>query len=97
MKNLILDSIKDYCNDNFNWFDNFIRCKDFEVYKEGKLKALINFEVEVEVYHKPSYGTYNDPPESGECDFSLYEIEVLEAKNKEKVQSELDIFKGKVL
>ncbi len=97
MRNLILDSIKDYCDSNFNWFDNFIRCKDFEIYKDKKLKAIINFEVEVEVYHKPSYGNYNDPPERGECDFQLYEIEVLQAKNKEKLQSELNNLKGKVL
>ena len=107
MKRLILDSIRDYCNENFNWFDNYIDCKELEIYgNDFNIIAIIDFEVEVEVYRKPSYGSYNDPPERGECDFILYEIHVQEVYNskgkllpnyKEKIQIELENLKNKML
>jgi hypothetical protein len=107
MKQLILDSIKDYCNENYNWFDNYIDCKELEIYgNDFNIIAIIDFEVEVEVYHKPSTGNYFDPPERGECDFIIDEITVQEVYNskgkllpnyKEKLQSELENLKGKIL
>ena len=97
MKNLILDTIYEYCNENVNWDDRFIRQEEFEVYENKVLKAVINFEVEVLVNCYPVSGDYFNPPEYGDCDFELSEIEVLEAKNKDKLQIELDNLKGKML
>lgn len=107
MKRLILDSIKDYCNENYNWFDNYIDCKELEIYgNDFNIIAVIDFEIEVEVYRKPSTGNYFDPPERGECDFILYEIHVKEVFNskgnllpnyKEKLQKKLDNVKNKVI
>jgi hypothetical protein len=107
MKNLILDSIKDFCNENYNWFDYYINSKGFEIYDgDFNVIAVVDFEVEVEVYRKPCTGNYFNPPETGECDFILFEINVIEVYNskgkllpnyKEKVQNELDNVKGKII
>ena len=107
MKKLILDSIKDFCNENYNWFDDYINGKDLEIYDDNfNCIAIVDFEIEVEVYRKPSYGNYFDPPEYGECDFILEEISVQEVYNskgqllpnyKVKLQNELDNVKGKII
>lgn len=34
MNELIFDRINDYCNENYNWFDNTIECKNFEIYDD---------------------------------------------------------------
>lgn len=107
MEELILDKINNYCNENYNWYDNFIECKDLEVYnKNFELVAVINFEIEVEVYQLPSVGNYFDAPENGECDFNLFSIKVKELYNskgkllpnlKEKIQKLLENKIGKNL
>ncbi|MFY8067306.1 MAG: hypothetical protein ACOVMS_04175 [Flavobacterium sp.] len=107
MKKLILDSIKDFCNENYNWFDYYINSKGFEIYDEDfNCIAVVDFEIEVEVYRKPCTGNYFNPPETGECDFILYEIIVQEVYNskgkllpnyKLKLQEELDNVKGKII
>ena len=82
MENLILDKINDYCNDNYNWFDNTIECKDLEIYdKNFDLLAIVDFEIEVEVHQLPSVGNYFDAPEHGECDFNLCDIKLKEIYN----------------
>jgi hypothetical protein len=107
MKKLILDSIKDFCNENYNWFDYYINSKGFEIY-DGDFNciAVVDFEIEVEVYRKPCTGNYFNPPETGECDFILYEIIVQEVYNskgkllpnyKEILQNEFDNVKGKII
>ena len=107
MEKLILDNINDFCNEHYNWFDDYINSKNFEIYDNNyNCIAIVDFEVEVEVYRKPSYGNYFNPPETGECDFILEEITVQEVYNskgqllpnyKLKLQSELDNVKGKIL
>ena len=107
MENLILDKINDYCNENYNWYDNIIEYKDFEVYdKDFELVAIVDFEIEVEIYHLPSTGSYFDTPENGECDFNLFSITVKEVYNskgkllpncKEKFQKLLENKIGKNL
>jgi hypothetical protein len=107
MENLILETINNYCNENYNWFDNYINCKDLEIYDNNyNCIAIVDFEVEVEVYRKPSYGNYFDPPENGECDFILYAINVHDLYNskdkllpncKEKLQKLLEDKIGKNL
>jgi len=107
MKKLIIDSIKDFCNENYNWFDYYINSKGFEIYdNDFNCIAVVDFEIEVEVYRKPCTGNYFNPPETGECDFILFEISVLEVYNskgkllpnyKVKLQSELDNVKGKII
>jgi hypothetical protein len=107
MEELILDKINNYCNENYNWFDNFIECKDLEVYdKNFELVALIDFEIKVEVFQLPSVGNYFDAPEYGECDFNLFSITVKEVYNtkgkllpnlKEKIQKLLENRIGKNL
>lgn len=107
MEKLILDSINDFCNEHYNWFDDYINSKNFEIYDNNyNCIAIVDFEVEVEVYRKPSYGNYFDPPEHGECDFILDEITVQEVYNskgkvlpncKEKLQKLLEDKIGKNL
>jgi chromatin remodeling complex protein RSC6 len=107
MEDLILEKINDYCNDNFTWFGNTLECKDLEIYDDDyNCIAVVDFEVEVEVYQKPSYGSYYDPPESGECDFILYAItlhDLYNSKNKllpnckEKLQKLLEDKIGKLI
>ena len=107
MEKLILETINDYCNENYNWFDDYINCKDLEIYDDNyNCIAIVDFEVEVEVYRKPSYGNYFDPPEHGECDFILFAINLHDLYNskgkllpnyKLKLQSELDNVKGKII
>ena len=107
MENLILERINDYCNDNFTWFGNTLECKDLEIYDDNyNVIAVVDFEVEVEVYQKPSYGSYYDPPEPGECDFILFAITLHDLYNskgkilpncKEKLQKLLEDKIGKNL
>jgi hypothetical protein len=107
MKKLILESIKDFCNENYNWFDYYINSKGFEIYdNDFNVIAVVDFEVEVEVYRKPCTGNYFNPPETGECDFILFEITLHEVYNskgqllpnyKVKLQEELDNVKGKII
>ena len=107
MEDLILEKINDYCNEKYNWFDNYIECKDLEIYDDDfNCIAVVDFEIEVEVYRKPSYGNYFDPPENGECDFILYAItlhDLYNSKNKlvpnckEKLQKLLEDKIGKNL
>ena len=107
MENLILETINDYCNDNYNWFDDYINCKDLEIYDNNyNCIAIVDFEIEVEVYRKPCTGNYFNPPETGECDFILFEITVQEVYNskgrllpnyKLKLQNEFDNLKGKII
>jgi len=107
MNKLILHSIKDFCNENYNWFDYYINSKCFEIYdNDSNCIAVVDFEVEVEVYRKPCTGNYFNPPETGECDFILNEIIVHEVYNskgqllpnyKLKLQSELDNFRDKII
>lgn len=107
MENLILETINDYCNENYNWFDDYINCKDLEIYDDDfNCIAIVDFEVEVEVYKKPSYGNYFDAPEYGECDFILFAIKLHDLYNsknkllpncKEKLQKLLDDKIGKII
>ena len=107
MENLILEKINDYCNDNYNWHDNFIKCNDLEIYDDNfNIIAIVDFECEVEVYSMPSAGSYFDPPENGECDFILFAINVHDLYNskgkllpncKEKLQKLLEDRIGKNL
>jgi hypothetical protein len=107
MNKLILDSIKNFCNENYNWFDYYINSKNFEIYdNDFNVIAIVDFEVQVEVYRKPCTGNYFNPPETGECDFILDDITVLEIYNskgkllpnyKDKLQNELDNFTNRIL
>lgn len=107
MEKLILETINDYCNENFTWFGNTVECKDLEIYDDNfNVIAVVDFEVEVEVYRKPSTGTYFDPPEYGECDFILFAINLHDLYNskgkllpncKQKLQKLLEDKIGKNL
>lgn len=107
MEKLILDNINDFCNEHYNWFDDYINSKNFEIYdNDFNVIAIVDFEVEVEVYRKPCTGNYFNPPETGECDFILEEIKVQEVYNskgkllpncKEKLQKLLEDKIGKNL
>ena len=90
IKEYILEAINTYANDNLDWNESTVKQTDYEVYMDGELIAIINFCVYVDVIYFPLFSNYENPPESGECNFILESIEVtmlLNSKDKDCVNA----------